>query len=172
MSQLFPRPRPLDLRTLLALSDARPLTETVTDVLRIIGEDPHQAAISLLCLGARLQVDEAQHAYSYAAVALLLADEVLAAAQLQPDCFYNLLLQMSSNCGDSASPHFVTWTHWLFCRPDPATRTGLAREALQVSPQSWVSAQGGPQLQLQTAQDAIAARRRLLRSRLQRLWQL
>ncbi len=40
-----------------------------------------------------VQVDQAQHAYSYAAAALLLADEVLFATKLQPDCFHNLLLQ-------------------------------------------------------------------------------
>ena len=44
-----------------------------------------------------VQVDQAQHAYSYAAAALLLADEVLSATKLQPDCFHNLLLQAGSS---------------------------------------------------------------------------
>ena len=149
-------PPALYLSAMLAGSAGVAVLQTVTDFITGVGGDRHRAAMSLLCLGARLQVrsscrslrlgaaqaapslldmrlrdfiehakdsaaladrlhqivkelllrilehwggnrsvqvDRAQQAYSYAAAALLLAAEALSVAQLQPDCFLNLLLQ-------------------------------------------------------------------------------
>ena len=46
----------LDLRAMLASSASSPVMQTIQAVIAGVQNDAHRAAMSLLCLGARLQV--------------------------------------------------------------------------------------------------------------------